>query len=87
MTGTLNVTKLAGKVVHMSYTSGARMHEWQTTVFEAGLAGLTMDWGPHGTVEVRPVVDEAWARAVVDLFESEGWNTVAPYLRGLGFSG
>jgi len=87
LSGTLNVWRNdLGTVTEVSFTEREDMGDWQETVFDMGLSGMVMDWGAGGTVEVRPVVDAPWARAVAELFESDGWNTVAPYLEGLGFT-
>ena len=85
--GTLNVwrnTLMA--VTEVSFTERDDMGDWQTTVFDCGLEGMSLDWGAGGTVEVRPVVDAAWGRAVEELYSESGWNAVGPYLVQLGFT-
>ena len=86
--GTLNVWRDGtGTVTEVSFTERDDMGEWQTTVFDCGLEAMTLEWeGASAVVEVRPVVDAAWGRAVEELWFESGWNTVAPYLKGLGFT-
>lgn len=87
MQGTLNVSRdRLGIVTEVSFTERDQMGEWQQTVFDCGLTGMTLDWGRGGTVEVRPVSDAAWGRAVEEYFLTDGWNAVAPYVVQVGFA-
>lgn len=85
--GTLNVSRdRLGIVTAVSFTERDDMGDWQVTVFDCGLTGMTLDWGRLGTVEVRPVQDALWGRAVEELFLMNGWNAVGPYVVQLGFA-
>lgn len=85
--GTLNVWRDGtGYVTEVSFTERDDMGQWQEAVFDCGLGGMSLDWGTAGTVEVRPVLDAAWGRAVEELYSESGWNAVGPYLEGLGFT-